>query len=277
MTFAKVDDIISALANGNGKRSFFNKAFPSTTVAGIPHTAWLATGFPGAGTTTATGKANGTVCNSSTAGALDFTNAAGGTTQALVSFEAAPTAVAGVGSLILYDRICHCNINHNESNGSFTGMSATTRLGASEGGFLFLEVVSAFSAATNTLNFGYTNQAGVGSRTTPNFTTVASSIAGRSPLASLLYVPLQAGDTGIRSLDTVTLVSGTATGTMNAVIGRMLAVLPITAAGVAIGRDTVMEMMQLPKLYDNSCLSFLFIPNGAGTPTFLGSVQSAWG
>jgi hypothetical protein len=276
MAIAKVDDIIAALAAGNGKRSFFNKIFPSTTVAGIPHTAWLATGIPGAGTTTATGKANGTACTSATAGALDFVNAAGGTTEYLVGVEAAPLAATGVGTIILYDRLCHVNIAHSEATGAVTGMGATTRLALGEGGFLFTEVTSALSAASNTFNFTYTNQAGVGSRTTPNVATVASAVVGRSATASLI-IPLQAGDGGIRSLDSLTLVSGSATGNINLVIGRLLAALPLTTAGVCIGRDTVMELMQLPKLYDASCLSFLFIPNAAGTPTFVGSTQSVWG
>ena len=276
MAFTTVDQIIAALAAGNGQKWPFTKTLPSTTAAGTWHTLWAATGMPSAGGNTTAGKANGAVCTSATAGAMPYTNAASGSMN-LLSGAAGPTAAAGVGTLLVYDRIAHCNIAHNEATGSFAGMSATSRLGATEGAQIWLEVTTALSAASNTIAFGYTNQAGISSRTTPTFATVASSIVGRNPVASTLFLPLQSGDTGVRSLDTVASLTGTATGNMNVVLARPLLALPMTTAGILTQRDTVTELYQMPKLYDASCISFLFLPNAAGTPTWTGELQYAFG
>jgi hypothetical protein len=279
MAFSTVDSIIAALTAGNGNRYPFTKTLPSTTVAGVPHTCWAATGMPGAGGNTTTGKANGAVCTTSTAGSMPYVNASSGQMSFLTG-NAGTTASAGAGTLIFYDRIAHCNIAHNEASGSFSGMTGsgvTGRLGSTEGAQIWLEVTTAFSAATNTLNFGYTNQAGTSGQTTPNFTTVASSIVGRNPVANTLWLPLATGDTGVRSLDSITLVSGTATGNMNVVLARPLVYVPIITAAEMVARDTVTEMYQMPNMYNSTCLSFIFVPNAAGTPTFFGEYNSAFG
>jgi hypothetical protein len=98
--------------------------------------------------------------------------------------------------------------------------------------------------------------------------TVAN--AKQSSLAitpSGLWVPLQAGDTGVRSIDSVTLVSGSnATGTIALAIVRVFGVLPLMGAPIASERDFVNDLPALPRVYDETVFSVIGI-NASSTVT----------
>jgi hypothetical protein len=124
---------------------------------------------------------------------------------------------------------------------------------------IVVEVASALSAASNVLTFGYTNAVGTAGRTTGNLTTTASSIAGRVIPASGLFVPLQDGDVGVRSIEGMTLVSGTGTGEICVSIVRPLAILSSQIAPMWNDRDLVLELPALPRIFTDSCISAFFI------------------
>ena len=268
--FSTVDAIVSRLSvDLAGQRLLIHKT-GTTMVASTPHSLWAGTGLPSAGGYGSVGKANGRVLTSSSAGALAYSNPTAPNTLHLLKSEI--SLIAGsVGTLVIVDRIADVLIAHSEATGSITGCDATSRLPSGAGCQLWLEVQSALSAASNTLTFGYTNQAGTAGRTTGSIVTVASAIVNRSPTAAL-WQPLQAGDTGIRSLDSVTLVSGTATGQIAAALVRPLATIPLPTLGLSTARDHVMELPQLERLRDNSCICLLYIPNTTTALTVAGEL-----
>lgn len=202
----------------------------------------------------------------------------------LVRASMNPLAATCQGTLILVDRIADCLVAHAEASGNFTGtgIDATSRLPAqaagAEGAQIFVYVTSALSGASNTITYGYTNQAGTGSRTTGNLVTVASAVANRSVNAGL-FVPLQAGDTGVRSIESMTLASGSATGTICVCLVRPLLYIPIPIAGIEVTRDMVTETCGVPRIYDDSCLDWILIPSGAAAAStpMIGSVTLAYG
>ena len=271
--FATVDSLISALSQSSkGQRLLYNKTMASVSVANVPHTLWTATGLPAAGTYGSVGKANGRTLTDVTTGGWPFTNASVSETMHLVRAGAAPITASATGSLVLVDRISDVLLAHAEATGSITGLSATSRLASGEGAMIWCEVQSALSAGSNTWALSYTNQAGTNSRST-SIVTTASAIVGRSPNAAL-FQPLQAGDTGVRSIESLTL-TGTATGQIALCLVKPLLFLPLPAVSTYVERDCVVELPSLPRIYDDACLHWIYVPTAAVTATFFGEVLIA--
>lgn len=269
--FTTVDSVINALGSaGQGQYLLYSKTLPSTTAAGVPHSFWESTGLPSASNGQGASPSGSFICSSTMAGAMPYVNATTSMSMSIIAWDATPVAAAGLGTLILVDRICQMTLAHATQTVTVTGMDATSRLGSTEGGMIWAEVSTALSAGANTMTLTYTNESNV-SHTTQTITTVASAIRGRNPTASL-WIPLQSGDKGCRTITGYNYTGGTATGNITWCIVRVIAMIPQTTAGTAVSRDFVCEIPNLRKIYDNSCLNFIFIPNAAGTPLSIGAI-----
>ena len=214
---------------------FFGKAMSGTLTVGRPHSYWAVAGVPGVGTYDTT--LNGVVLSSSSApvnGQLHCSDPVSGNQH--LSTLIANANVSGV--LLVLDRLWH--------NGGFTITSTSPQTLTSptwpardatgttngEGVLCAVEVSAATGAGTPTLTVEYTNQAGTAGRTATNWVaaTGATSIAG-----TMYPIGLQSGDTGIRSIQSLTLSATWTSGTINLVAYRVLGVLNIsTAAGGGI-------------------------------------------
>lgn len=150
----------------------------------------------------------------------------------------------------------------------------------------FLTPSTVMGAATPNLSIGYTNSAGTASRATPATLPIGNTAAA---VTSIVYsgtgsgkcgpfIPLQAGDAGIRSVQNVTISVSYASGVLNLVLCRPLFTLPITTLGVAAERDLVNQLPSMPKVYDGACLAVLMYA-GAATPVnsaIYGSMEFGW-
>ena len=279
VALTKFDDIIAAWGSQRGQLLHFEKTLSIASTARQWQSLWPATGIPEAGGNTASGKANGRVLTKSTTGALPFTNAPNGLKTYVTGTDVfSNTTALSNGMLLLVDRISDCQIAHNEATGAFTGLDATSRLGPTSGNgdgcMIFLEVTNTFSAASNNLIFTYTNQVGTGSRTSATVATTASMGNARSAVLGSLWVPLQAGDTGVRSIESMTLSSGTATGNLNVCLMKPLAAFAIYNNNQLISRDFIFEIPVLPRIRDNACLSFLFCSVSAAQSMMVGALTT---
>lgn len=273
--FVGYDQIINALTvNLTGQKLFFSKVAASVSVANVPQDLWTASGLPAAGAYGAAGKANGRTLTSTTTGALPYSDPTAPATMHLLAGEATVITANATGSLILVDHISDVLLAHAEATGAITGVDATSRLPSEGGCQLFCSVVTAFSAASNTITFTYTNQAGTAGRVTGNIVTVASAIVRRSVNGNL-WQPLAAGDSGIRSIQSVTLSAGAATGQYVAKLVRPLATIPIGTVGLTTARDFVVELPNLDKIYDSSNLALIYVPTAAVTQTLFGEIRIA--
>lgn len=275
--FSTTDAIVNAFSvNLLAQRLQFDKLMASVSVANTPHTMWKATGIPVAGADPTLGAANGRTPTSATAGAYTYTNATGPATMHEVTLGAASKVASTTGSLLMCDRLSDIQLTHVQATTALTGLDGTSRLGATtapgDGGQLWTEVTSGFSAAANVKTFTYTNMVGTGSQVTPSFTTIASAVVGRSANANL-WQSLATGDTGIRSIQTQTHSSGTATGQLNYVLVRPLGYIPLTAVATWVERDFVVEIPNLPKLFDSSCIFFIYVPTAAVTGSIFGEFR----
>ena len=137
----------------------------------------------------------------------------------------------------------------------------------------FVTPSTGMGAGTPNISIGYTNSAGVAGKATPATLPIGMTAA---PVTSIVYsgtgtgkvgpfMPLAAGDAGIRSVQSFTLSATYTSGALNLVLCKPLLTLPITTLGVAAERDLVNQLPSLPKVYDGACLSWLMYA-GAATP-----------
>lgn len=248
---------------------YFAKAITPTLVAGKPQSLWGLGGNPGAGAFDTT--LNGVTLSSTAAlvnGQIPFTDPVAGNTY-LARLQAAATIG---GTLLLCDRIWH--------NGGFTITSTTAQsivsptwpardvAGATLGdGFMVgLEVSAACGAAAPTLTLGYTNSEGTASRTATNyFATANSPVAG-----SFFPFGLQAGDDGVRSIQSLTLSVSWVSGTINLVAYRVLAALELPNNATPNAIDAVTS--GFPRMFNGTVPFLIFIPNNTTASNVSGQV-----
>lgn len=268
--FNSYDEILTGFTNGERyQKLWFQKVFPSTTVTLIPHTMWKANGIPTAGTDATTGAANGRVLTSSSTGAIPYNNATSGRT--MYTLGAGALALTNItGTLILIDRISDVNLNYATiGTTTITGLDASSRM-SSRGAKLWIEVTTALGASAASITVNYTNQSG-----TPGRSCVVTGTSGAAIGRSInghIWQNLQAGDTGIQSVQSYSITSGN-TGTMNICLVEPVCYIPLYASPMWNDRDLIVEVPDLEALTSSCCFSGIIITNGAATPTLLGEIK----
>jgi cyclophilin family peptidyl-prolyl cis-trans isomerase len=129
----------------------------------------------------------------------------------------------------------------------------------------------------------YTNQDGVAGRISKNVienTSAALGVVVTSATAtngnSCIFIPLQDGDTGVRSIESVTML-GTDVGLFSLVLVKPLvstAILEITAVS---NSDYLIQSSNLPEIKPDAFLNFVCLPNGALNATgILADMKVIW-
>lgn len=117
----------------------------------------------------------------------------------------------------------------------------------------------------------YTNQSGVSGRVTPNVIQYASTTTGEiissqpaAAQASGLFLPLQSGDTGVRSIESVQMVSGVDVGLFTLVLVRPLATTTIVEVEAAVENEYFNDSGgMIPKIEDDAYLNYILLPSGS--------------
>lgn len=192
----------------------------SGITAGRLQSSWYLTGFPAAAAAPAPGLA-GAALTAPVTGQLEIPPSSNQTYLQNLRFRNS----AGAGSFVmLCDRLWHNSgftitstaaqtVNSvafpaRDDNGSTNG----------EGVYLGVEISTTTGAGTPTITVSYTNQDGTAGRTGTNIpATIASLVAG-----GFIPIGLQAGDTGVRSVQSLTLSATWTSGTMHLVAYRLL-------------------------------------------------------
>jgi hypothetical protein len=199
-------------------------------------------------------------------------------------------------TLLLVDILgCYARIDGNVGTPITLANTLTLPRYTSGTGVMAYSVVAPATTGANAHNclMTYTNQANVGSRALPQ--TVASTV---SAVNSHIYhsgtaannigpfLPLQAGDTGIRSVQTwqQSAANGTASTFTNLVLAKPIMELQLTTQFLLSERDMLNQFPSLPLIQEadatrNACLSWIAYA-GAATPAatnFFGVNRYAWG
>lgn len=254
--FASYDQVINALSvNAKGESVEFGK--PSiTTVAGGKYSLAYAAGLTPAYTF---GTAlTATQMTSAVTGAIfPFTDPTSPNFKHLLVPGIGSTVAAG--AFLVHDVLARYPLNGTVLSGTFTTVTLPARdnNGASAGVGVQAMVINASATASTatTLTLNYTNSAGVAGRTTGAVAIIAAAQHRALHDANGFFMPLQAGDVGIQSIQSYTL-GATATSTQIEIqLVRPLVRLPVLVAGGYVERNMAMESPRLPRLYPGTALS----------------------
>lgn len=149
--------------------------------------------------------------------------------------------------------------------------------GAKVNAIFFNPQATPLGAGTPGLSLGYTNAAGIGSRATPS--TPSLPIGKTAATNSLIlhsgatgagkygpFVPLQAADTGIRSIETIRNNATYTSGMYTVALVRRLAIIPVQVLGQAVMVDFTSNMYPTyPRIDDGAALYWL-LKSGVATP-----------
>lgn len=262
MAFSNLSDFVAKLSYS--PEYYFTKNTIST-VSGVVRSSW--TVAPNAGSAPSTAE----VPTNTTTGALvNLTTITNPMYLAHAEIAAAPNVVAGVGA-ILIDRLSHQGgLSGTVTTAQTTNLptSALTRYTDGVGVMIGLEIYTAVGISATTATASYTNQAGTSGRTTK---AVAFGGTGISTAGNIIIMPLQDGDTGVKSVESVTLAGTTATaGNFGVTLFKPLASFPalFTPMKDNLGyyaNSLVGNGGGLIQILSDACLSLLI--TGTGNPS----------
>lgn len=134
-----------------------------------------------------------------------------------------------------------------------------------------------------TFQFSYTNSDGVAGRTSQTVIENAVSVNGSIVTSDRAnanargpFIPLQAGDTGVRSIESVTM-NGADVGLFALVLVKPLAQLSLRGIDAPVEVNYLTDFGQLPTIVDDAYLNFIACPSGSLAATALhGDVTVVW-
>jgi hypothetical protein len=135
-----------------------------------------------------------------------------------------------------------------------------------------------------TFRFTYTNSAGVAgcvSQTVIQNTAAANGNIVTSQQANNgargPFIPLQAGDTGVRSIQSVQMISGPDVGLFSLVLVKPLAQAMIRGIDAPVEVNYFTDFGQLPQIVDDAYLNFIVCPQGTLAATAIhGDITTVW-
>lgn len=153
----------------------------------------------------------------------------------------------------------------------------------------FSTEVAPTAGGPNMTVFTYTNTAGTTGRTCPVTVGMAATpVIGAVPHSGgaatryAPFIPLAAGDTGIKDLENFTWTGGTAytgTGQMVLHLVKPLWGIPLPASGIHQVADFVNALPSLCKIPDGACVQWMLMNTGATTANapMMAETAHAWG
>ncbi len=223
---------------------------------GLPGSTWLWDGQqPSAGSKPSSSASNPT---RATAGAVGQVNPSGGNKKYLLHCEFMSKDRLAAG---LYDRLAH-----------ISGLSATTTTAQnisslsvsrytgteSAGNEIWLEIYTQIGATGTTVSASYTNEGGTSGRTTASMTFGGTDYREAN---RLIRLPLQSGDRGVRSVESVTVLATTGTaGDFGVTIMRSIDLYSTTAT--ALGEAKASSFAPGPaEIKTDACLFWVIHTN----------------
>lgn len=200
-------------------------------------------------------------------------------TRRVAQFEARTSLnVTGISlASILVDRLVHSGGLSGTTTGAQTTnlpTAALTRYTSGEGVFAALEIYTTIGTTATTATVSYTNQAGTAGQTSPAFVFGGT---GNRTAGTMIIIPLADGDTGVRSVESVTLAASTTTaGNFGVTLFKILDWVPGNNAGF----DRPVGLVDAftgggglcPVVEDNACLQLCAF-SGATTVTAAASLR----
>lgn len=154
-------------------------------------------------------------------------------------------------------------------------------------GVMLMPVVVAGHTGGQTFTVKYTNQDGVTDRVTQtatmstqivNGTILHSQQAGASYPNNGPFLPLQTGDSGVRSVQSVTIGGVGDVGLFALVMVKPLATFTLRGIDAPTEIDYLTDMASLPRIEDDAYLNLIALPNGTlSAAPIHGILETTWG
>lgn len=267
-SFADLNELANRMSGGNdGNPEYYlvSKEWRMNGVSGLLAvqgrwvSSWLLEGQPSHGAVPGAAAA----CDNTTPGGFMQTAPGGGRQKFLTNFL---QYCAQNATFLLYDRLLHAGGFDSTVTTANTVGGTLTRHTTGEYNQIWIEIYQTLGATSTTISASYTNQAGVSGRTT------AAAIFGGSgsnirDFGRSFPLPLQEGDYGVRSVESVTIAASTGTaGSYGVAIVR-----PLMMSGVNASRATARTFLDGPVPdVSTSCLAMMVMAGIATSPTYLG-------
>lgn len=260
---ADLDALRAAILSPRARRHIL-RSFPAIGNDGIFVSGWTASGTQD-GTTGAAPTTQAAPTRSTVGAWLPELTDVGSLWLAEAMMTATMTAGnISRGELLLYDRLSHQGgLSGTVTTAQTTNLdtAALTRYINGVGVFIMLEVYSAVGTTATTVVVSYTNTAGVSGRTTK--AVVFGGSGNRETGFCTGPLPLQAGDVGVLSVQSVTVTASTLTaGAFGVTLGYPLAWL---SAGVDIGQGGQWDGLAgggLAAIREGACLNGILWQKG---------------
>jgi hypothetical protein len=176
---------------------------------------------------------------------------------------------------MLYDHMFMVNNSINATNTAVTGVPTRYQTAASApGSFVSARVTTVLSATATNFTVTYRDQDN-------NVAEAAAAVAARVSAAvqtipltqPLWFIPLNAGDTGLRNITNVQ-SSGANTGVVDWIIGHPLAILPQMQVNVPFILDGINSAFNLVQIQTDACLALMeYFKSATGAATYAGKIQ----
>ena len=279
--FASIDAVVAAYTGGKGQSMTFAKTGVASNAIGNSNDLWTRAGQPAAGAA-ASAAPGGVVPTSASTGALPFKNLGTANTGHYLNWALSSSVVNN--SLLLYDRIFAVvktmnNTGTEAVSGTPTRYQSGTA-GANDyigGNFCFPANPTTVLAATahNWTVCTYTDQDSVAGTFASTAGVSACVVGGIDLAAGSWFLPLAAGDVGVKALTQMQCSALVATGTIDFVIGHPIAINACPAANIACLDDGLYTSLNLTSILDGACLSFIEMTKPATTATNYSGVLRA--
>lgn len=257
MAITTMDGIAAGLAASQDQKLFFPTA--TNVAGGFINLNQAVTSSFGIMAAPGAASAGGTTYNQSSisTGFPRYSNPTGGSTGYIGRMG---LTMATIGTVHVYDLLWACsnfvgNVATAQTVTSFSGMPSRNSNG--DGAEIWIGCSAAIGATAHNVTVQYTNQSGTAGRNTVSTAGTASMPANR-----MYQVPLQSGDTGVQSIQGLTLSasSGTAGNLWVLVLDRLAS---ISCSVANVGTSADFAMLGLPELKSDGTL--LFVNQGTAT------------
>ncbi len=262
-----LSDLVNLLTNGSAQHysvfvdSRIGASAAPASITGQWVSLWKwnkSTGANGANPPTGAGDAP----TRTTQGALKHTNAGSGKELWLLGIEAVSTQG---GTLMMYDRLVQTRgLSGTTITAQTVNSTALTRNTGGVGNQIWLEIYTQIGATATTVTVSYTNQAGTASKVTG---AVVFGATNNREEARMIRLPLADGDTGVQSVQTVTVLASTGTaGDFGITIVKPLVRGYIEGQASACFRDLLSGVPSMVTIADDACLALVWLPGNTTAP-----------
>lgn len=287
MSVSSTRELVQAEIDGKSRTSEFVKNVNQTTTAGVWYDLTGASGNPRAKQWFDAAPLTAQQIKQSTDGGIFHGSSVGSSVAKYLRFLRAACASATPlpMTLMLCDYLLYYPTIEDGNTDPQTLDNTLTLPRYTDGkGVMILPVTIAGRTGGQSFSVSYTNSAGTAGRTTPNatqnavaapgtVTTSATATLGATPSP---FLPLQAGDAGVRSCESVQM-NGADTGFFALILVKPLATTVIRGIDAPYDKDYLLQASELETIQDDAYLSLLALPNGSLSGLAVrGLLKSVW-